>query len=77
MKSGSPAKLEVLAYGELPAPTGPTGSICHTDCPAAAHQPANACAAGPRSPTPCGAGSDERCRSVPARRRAKMAGVAE
>src|SRR5437879_6115403 len=65
MSEALPANAERALYGELPPPGGPTGSICHQRWPAAASCPANRCASGPRSPLPCGPGSDVRWRSTP------------
>src|SRR3954466_4980220 len=59
--AGFPANADWALYGELPYPVGPTGSICHQLCPAAARKSTISRAVAPRS-------SPDRlvgCRSTP------------
>ena len=67
--SGEPANADTLAYGELPGPTGVSGSVCHRLCRPDASQSMKCNADGPKSPLPCGPGSEVGCSSTPASRR--------
>src|SRR5437868_4126027 len=60
-----PANAEVEEYGELPIPSGLSGSTCHTPWRAAARKSTNSWAAGPKSPAPPREGSEVGCSRIP------------
>jgi hypothetical protein len=66
---GLPAWLEGDWYGDAPPPVGPSGSTCHTFCPAAARKSTKDRAAIPRSPMPSADGSAVGWRRMPLARR--------